>query len=183
MVQLTGEDIALLGPRLSGKTTLYDFLTRVRPSDGVPEPTVGPKRTAAFRSKVLGLTVHKGFDLPGADFAYPDWERQFKKSSKIFYLFDAHKLRTDPVYADRVRLDGKKIKEWGIGDRRVMMLGTHSDTDPEHLAYGTASYTDLIMDHEVVVGFQTRAGVSASAVGSFRGGGDAIVALLERVLK
>jgi hypothetical protein len=182
MIQLKGDDIALLGRRLSGKTTLYEFLAHGVSTPDAPEGTVGPTPTAQFRNKDLGLTVHRGLDLPGADHFYPDWERQFRKSSKAFYLFDAHELRTNLEYADWVRLDGKKIKEWGTAGKRVMLLGTHADTDPENLALGHTGYSDCILDHDVIVGFQTRAQVRASAVGSLTAGDDAIAALLKLVL-
>lgn len=163
-----GESIALLGPRSSGKTTLHRYILETGESD-TPEATLAAVGTTWNRNKELALNIRKGVDLPGGSANYVDWEEQFKKSEKVFYLFDAHRARTENAYASFIKQDGKKLREWSTalgGGRRVTMLGTHSDEDPMAEELGAASYRDHIIDLDVVAAFHTRAGVQSFATGS-----------------
>lgn len=164
VIAFGGEQLALLGPRLSGKTTLHSYLLQT--GNVFPEQTLAPERTRSNRNTELGLRIRSGLDVPGGEASYADWRGQFQKSSKVFYLFDAHKVRTDEEYADRVKRDGREIRGWGPDGKRVMMLGTHADTDPLAKELSAAKYLDQILDLEVVAAFCTRAKVDGFAVGS-----------------
>ncbi len=49
-----GEGIALLGPRLSGKTTLHRYILETGDTSNI-EPTLGREKTQWNRNKALGL--------------------------------------------------------------------------------------------------------------------------------
>jgi len=178
---LAGESIAVIGPRSSGKTTLYGYLLETNKT-GETEPTLSRERTTWNRQHELGLNIRKGIDVPGGAANYPDWEEQFRKSSKIFYLFDAYALRTQTTYQETVRREGMKLNEWGSDRKHVMMLGTHADEDPQASELGAAAYQDLIAELDVVVAFGTRAKVQGIAVGSMLSSDDA-AALVRRALR
>ncbi len=160
-----GKHVAVLGPRTSGKTVLQSLLLTGEVHHD-PEATIGPTPTRSKRNKALDLDIRKGVDLPGAQRAYPDWERQFKRSSTVFFLFDAHLLRTDVDYARRVEEDGWMMKRWGVSDKDVLIMGTHADTDPLRAQVGAAPYSDLILDHDSVLLLQGRCRARATEVGS-----------------
>ncbi|MGY1653319.1 hypothetical protein [Geodermatophilus sp. SYSU D01119] len=181
VVTFAGDRIAVLGPRASGKTTLYNFLTG-RTGDSPPEQTVAPEHREAFRNGTLGLSVRTGRDVPGGEHAHDSWREVFTAANKVFYLFDAHQLRVDTEYADRVRRDGRSFRDWGTEGRRVMMIGTHADTDPACRKRGLVTYSDLILDHDIVAAFRTRADVKAATVGSLAGSPDDVAAVLRQVL-
>ncbi|NUP41403.1 MAG: hypothetical protein HOY76_31355 [Streptomyces sp.] len=175
-----GEHIALLGPRSSGKTTLHRYILDTGETDAI-NPTLGPEKTTWNRQRELGLNIRKGADLPGGEANYADWHEQFAKSSRIFYLFDAHAARTVDAYEGVIRREGRNLRDWGTAGKHVMMLGTHSDEDPLAGRLGKAAYQDHIADIEAVAAFQTRAGVRGLAVGSLRTRDDA-VALVKQAL-
>jgi hypothetical protein len=164
VVTCRGENLAILGPRLSGKSTLHAYLGHA--ANGAPEQTLAPEQTTWIRNTEVGLRIRSGLDVPGGEADYADWSGQFKKSSKVFYLFDAYKLRTDEEYRDRVNRDGREIRGWGPDGKRVMMLGTHADTDPLAKELSAAKYLDQFAGLEVVANFRMRAKVQRFAVGS-----------------
>jgi hypothetical protein len=180
VVAFKGEHVALLGPRLSGKTTLHGYILNSALSSP-PEQNLAAEQTDWVRNTEFGLNIRKGLDVPGGEASYPDWRTQFERSSKIFYLFDAHRIRTEGDYTDRVRRDGKEIRAWGTKGKRVMMIGTHADVDPLVKELEPAKYHDQIADLDVVVAFRTRAKVRGFAVGSLTCSPDA-VAMVKRAL-
>ena len=182
IILLRGKNVAVLGPRVAGKSTLYSLLTTGEASADA-EQTIGPTRVRGARNKNLGLTISKGVDLPGHDRAYPDWEKQFVKASLVFYVFDAHKARTQPDYASRIEQDGRKMKEWGLSaKRKIVLLGTHADKDPLFEALTPAEYSDLILDLDVIAALHGRVRVAACEVGSIRATREG-TALLGRLLQ
>ena len=176
----TGKDVAILGPRGCGKTVLMSLLTTGDVAHD-PEPTLGPTRTQGKRNRTIGLNIRKGVDFPGHERAYPDWERQFKRSSIVFYLFDGHVLRTEPEYAARVQQDARKLKEWGASTRKVLLLGTHADVDPLLAELGPSKYSDLILDQDAAVLLLGRTRARAAEVGSLKTTQDALP-MIKRLL-
>jgi GTPase SAR1 family protein len=163
-----GESVALLGQRGTGKTTLYNYLTD-RKMDGPPEPTLAPEPRGWNKNDKVGLNLKGGYDVPGGEANYRDWQDVFASASKVFYLFDAHKLRLSlDGHQQRISDDGKALRDWAKGAhaKRIMLLGTHADTDPRCREVPIHQYQDEIMDLEVTQAFVGRTGASGHAVGT-----------------
>jgi len=180
VVMFKGKEVAILGPRSSGKTTLYHLLAHGQPPSK-SEATVTAEKTDVFRNRELGLNIRRGVDLPGADRAYPQWRSQFSKSDIVLYLFDSQLLRTDPEYGRRVRQDGKEMERWGCSGKRIFLIGTHADLDPRCTELGADKYAVEILDEDVLFSLSHRVKASGSVVGSLTSSRSA-VALLRPVL-
>lgn len=180
VVMFRGKEVAILGPRSSGKTTLYHLLAHGEPPSK-SEATVTAEKTEVFRNKELGLNIRRGFDLPGADRAYPQWRSQFNKSDIVLYLFDSHQMRTDPEYARRVKQDGKEMENWGCDGKRIYLIGTHADLDPRCVELGVDKYAAEILDEDVLYSLSHRVRARGSVVGSLTSSKSAM-ALLRPVL-
>lgn len=157
VVFFTGKDVAILGPRSAGKTTLYDFLQyRTVVSKTPRTATIAPTRRGIVRHTGFSLSFHKGADVPGKETNYSDWRQLLEKADVVFYVFDAHKARTDHSYAARISQDGKVLKSWGVTDKAVYLIGTHRDKDPLSLKCSAAEYADTIRELDVIEALKSR---------------------------
>lgn len=166
VVLFTGKHVAILGPRLAGKTTLYDFLERGTvqiPGERKQNVGVEPRRRA--RRKDLGLSIKKGADVPGADTYYPDWQKLFCRAHIVFYLFDAYAARTDDEYRARMTSDARKLREWGVEGKSIYVVGTHADADPLATQCSDADYADQIVDLDVIEAFRSRVQATSVVIG------------------
>jgi hypothetical protein len=177
----SGKDVAVLGPRAAGKTTLFDFLVESDRASGPYTPTLTPKNTDWYRNTKIGVTIEKGVDVPGKESAYPFWQQAFGSADFVFYLFDAHRLRTVKGYRVVVLREARLFKTWGTEGKRVMMIGTHADVDPHREEIGDAAYHDLITDITEVAAFRTFANVKGIDIGSMTTG-DSIQQMVLNVL-
>lgn len=166
VVYFAGKDVAILGPRAAGKTTLYDFLEygTVESRDGRTQ-TVSATQRGIVRHRNLPFTLHKGADVPGSDVHYPVWRTYFDKADIVLYVFNAHLARTDAEYAVRMAQDGRKFKEWGAENKRVFLVGTHRDADPLSKRCTPATYSDKILELDVIEAFRSRVNAETIAVG------------------
>ncbi|MFW5473171.1 hypothetical protein ACOCJ5_07675 [Knoellia sp. CPCC 206450] len=167
VVLFTGKHVAILGPRMAGKTTLYDFLetgTVDRATQRKQNVGVEPRKRA--RRKDLGLSIRKGADVPGKDTYYPDWQKLFVRAHIVFYLFDAHMARTDDEYRGRLTRDSRKLREWGVDGKSIYVIGTHKDTDPLASQRPDADYADHILDLDVIEAFRSRVRAASVVVGA-----------------
>lgn len=163
VVHAAGSQIAIIGPRGSGKTTLYDFLASgtVAAPRGGRAHTTGVERRDRINNHDLKLRIKTGVDLPGGEGNYVDWHEQYERAKTVLYLFDAHLVRTDPQYAARVRRDRLKVAEWGTDGRRITLVGTHVDKDPVRKRMTVAEYHDSIADeNDTIVAFLAKTGAS-----------------------
>ena len=166
MAALTGKNVAILGPRAAGKTALYDYLEHSSLDTGRERTqTIGQKPRKHVRRKDLGLTLRKGADISGSDVYYPQWQALWYKADVVFYVFNAHQARTDPEYVSRISQDGKKLKEWGVGSRKIYILATHRDMDPLSSSMTAAHYADAILELDVVEALSSRLQARSVSVG------------------
>lgn len=164
VVFLTGKHVAILGPRAAGKTTLYDYLQhRSVGKTGTRAQTVAPTKRGVIRRKDLKLSLKKGADVPGSDVHYPEWQELVDKADVVFYVFDAHLVRTDADYAARISQDGRELRKWGIEGKVVYLIGTHSDEDQLASECTKAKYADAILELDVIEALRSR--VRAKSVG------------------
>ena len=165
IVLIGGEHICILGPRASGKTTLYDYL-ELGTVYGAREQTVAPTPRDVARNRDYKLNIRRGFDTPGSDVHYAEWKRILDPAKIVFYLFDAGLARTSPEYGQRISDDSKRLKEWGVDGKSVYLLGTHADQDEKLAATSFAEYRDGILDLDVLHALRARVAPKGVGVGS-----------------
>lgn len=150
VIALRGKTVAILGPRASGKTTLYNFLEHGTVDLGRPgRATTGPEKHRAFRNRELGLSIRKGVDVPGG--MREPWEEPYKRADMAFYMFDVNRLQAEEAYAKEVQDDGRLLADWGTRKKQITVIGTHTDRDERSRQYKSFSaYTDYLSDLDPV---------------------------------
>lgn len=153
------ETVAILGPRASGKTSIYNYLVGELSAANIYTQTKGPDKRAGKHNQDLRLYIRKGMDLPGSQNFYPDWKREFDRANRVLYVFDVTKIPADAAYVDRVKEDAKRIRQWDPKPgRQLTIVGTHLDLDDRE--------PDDILDLDAVVALKTRTAASRAVVGS-----------------
>lgn len=155
-VLLKGKRAAILGPTASGKTSLYNFLEFGSLDGRGAEQTVTPTHRGYVDNPQYGILWKNGTDVPGLADMRGSWEPVFKRADIVFYVFDAHQMRTDAPYRERVSSDGLAMYEWGAKRKRAIVLGTHRDVDPLAREISDAQYRKVIADLDAVEALRSR---------------------------
>ncbi|MGY1719063.1 GTPase domain-containing protein [Blastococcus sp. SYSU DS0552] len=144
----------IMGPRLSGKTTLSEFLAHgVVPKEYV---ATGGTRSVEPTSDIglgqLKLKIEKLWDPGGEPEAIRAWHDKAKVADVLVYLV-SYADAADEEYVARVRRDTRQLRDWRRQDElkegcRTVLVATHMDkhelfrgemgperaADPEHVA-------------------------------------------------
>ncbi|KPF86309.1 hypothetical protein IP70_08370 [alpha proteobacterium AAP38] len=154
-----GKNLAVLGPRDSGKTTLVKFLLNGEISEeyvatAKPEKFSGRK----LKLKDLELVINDTIDVPGDIRSHDDWARLYMYADIALYLVDASRIDTgDEKYEATVRGEMRHIGEW-FNERkdkppRFFLVATHCDLIPEYVVLPgarKAEFTDALWGKSVM---------------------------------
>ena len=137
-IALKGKKLAVLGEKMTGKTSLIKFLTtgsilrEYDPTDYAREVTSGHR----FQLGELDLAIKNLKDVPGGRDKYRSWQSVFNDADIVLYLLRVDKLMAgDKSTEGRVRDDMGQIKRWRQNNSKrfpLFIIGTHCDlTDPD----------------------------------------------------
>lgn len=140
--KLTGKEVAIIGARRSGKTTLASYLS----SGLIPEnyeQTLGknilPGRTLVLSD--LKLKIYEINDVGGDKDYYKDWKEVVTKCEIVYYLANADEIMAKMETRKRVLADVKHLSGWLLENpgKKVFFIGTHCDL--------ISAYTKLTPDN------------------------------------
>lgn len=157
-------EVAIIGARAVGKTTLYDALL-----PGLNKAAYGPTNYAEERPEIdvlhddFELRLKASLDVPGHDSQVFLWKNLVRHARLIIYVVRAHDVMSDDEYAlERLRADAdcianfRKRKWWQLHRKSplILVIGTHADklpVDTGRDARETAR--DAFAGHEAIEGF------------------------------
>ena len=149
-------DIAVLGLRGSGKTTLIrhmkDGIIRDSPD---AEATLVPENYDGFLIQITDdtkLSIRSGRDVPGSPDYYCDWEEEFKSATHVLYLMNAHRASSETRYRKSVLRDIKKLRAWCRDEDRdshgfvpeIWIVGTHCDLIERYSSENEGEFEDRV---------------------------------------
>jgi hypothetical protein len=136
-----GKEIAILGPRRSGKSTLATILRSGTVTHEYIETLMTEKLSGDLRMESLSLKVTTQ-DPGGAKSEYGEWREIHKSARLVCYVIDAHRmLKRDDRYRDLAINGAEHVSIWGEAKPTVLVLA-HIDE-----ATGDASHPDVIFGH------------------------------------
>ncbi|MGY1702699.1 GTPase domain-containing protein [Geodermatophilus sp. SYSU D00766] len=125
----------IMGPRLSGKTTLSEFLAHgVVPKEYVATGgtrRVEPTTRVHFGDLKLKIAIDKLWDPGGEADAIRAWHDKAKVADVLVYLIN-YAEAADEAYVTRVRRDTRQLRDWRRQDElkegcRTVLVVTHMD--------------------------------------------------------
>ena len=150
---LKGKNLAVLGPRGAGKTTLIKFLLKGELSKeyivtSKPEQFSGKKLALGE----LELVINDITDVPGDIGSHDEWERLCHAADVVCYLIDVSRVHIDDKdYEKTIKGDMRHIGEWLNEPKssrpKVFLVATHCDLIPEYVALsdaGETGFTDAL---------------------------------------
>jgi hypothetical protein len=176
MKTLSGKNVAVLGGRSVGKTTLLYLLQHRKLPETSDEPAEGDA-VGEFEI-VMGrgharFTLHKDItEHPGAG-GYKIWRDAFSKADHVWYLFRADLIaQGDPLEVSKVKGHLDLFAAWlgnrSSGSPRVMLIGTWADQDSRYKEDATSFKESLARSSPLQVGM-VKLEHSALIVGSLEG--------------
>lgn len=139
-----GRKLVLVGPRQSGKTTLFDFMTsNARLDASKYSPTQSPNRTrldedalkkARWSELGFDVTDIDVTDMPGDREKWGSWYERSQKADLLCFVANAHEMRRDAEHADEARRAGQQVASWRSADTRkpqVILVISHTDLEAE----------------------------------------------------
>lgn len=130
-----GARIALLGPRMSGKSTLRNALEGGDISGEYLQTHMTEKVKGSIRMKDLNLNVSVT-DPSGSWEQAAEHLRTAKEADVIVYIYDLQRVKHDGTYREHAERGARHIMNWrDSGDLsekvRIVLVGTHLDEDPD----------------------------------------------------
>lgn len=164
--QIKGARLVIVGPRKSGKTTLYRFMssqTQIRPQDY--KPTQGfPSRKVDLSFLQENVWSDLGWDVqtlhaevrdsPGGTAGRPHWHDAAKDATLLVFIADA-RLMLEPseqgeAHRKQTISDANQVGSWdsvATGRLPVLVVLSHLDQVPEQ---GTLVIQDLVLGNDDV---------------------------------
>lgn len=123
-------NLAVLGLKGSGKTTLQNYLRNDNKRGSTPLSMVNAPEVIIVRGKKI-IIIKEGFDVSGNDESIRhQYEELVKENDHIIFTVDSSKLQNNDEYAKENRgLLNKinKILEQTKDNKKVLLLGSHKD--------------------------------------------------------
>ena len=115
LIFLHGKQLAVLGDKGTGKTTLLNYLIKNVLGEGYRQTrSAQPTEEQRFRlDDDRWISLKKSIDVGGDTAFYRQWESLFKESDLVFYLVRADLLiKNDKETEDRIEQDIRLIQGW-----------------------------------------------------------------------
>lgn len=131
---LQGKQIAVLGARGVGKTTLLKYIEK--DMIGKHGQTIAKQEIESKHLKLgnIDIRLKKTEDVPGDTVAYGVWKKLFDESDLIFYVVRTDMLlKNDIATEKRSEDDLKQIQGWikeSKSKKKLFIIGNHWDSDP-----------------------------------------------------
>lgn len=155
---LQGREIAVLGPRKAGKTTLIKFLKTGKVDRSYRETTAESfgvtNESFSYKGDLdsgsIPVVLKEGMDVAGAKGFYPRWKKLAQSADLILYLFQADRvLEGDEEHRRRIREDAGQLKNWLAGhpgSPDVYLVATHCDKHEDFKLVERESANEYVLD-------------------------------------
>lgn len=135
MYEIEGKQIAVLGARAVGKTTLLKYMEKgiliERYKQTLDKQEIERKHIQLGN---LDIKLKKTDDVSGSKDAYGVWKKLFEESDLILYIVRTDMLlKHDSKTEKRVEDDLRQIQDWikeCKSKKQFFIVGNHWDTDP-----------------------------------------------------
>jgi len=166
---LQGKQIAVLGARGVGKTTLLKYIEKgmiAKHGQTIAKQEIESKH---LKLGDIDIRLKKTEDVPGDTVAYGVWKKLFDESDLIFYVVRTDMLlKNDLATEKRSEDDLKQIQGWikeSKSKKQFFIIGNHWDSDPtfKNLTDETeGNYSDRFRSLPIVKQMTQLAGGNAS---------------------
>lgn len=170
------KNIAVLGQRATGKTTLLKFLINGEITVAYEQTLMKKKITKQKKlqskkihlsdlelksSKASSCINPDSYDVGGSEDQHAIWKEVSTDADVLIYLFDVNKWLSNSQLESQIESDIKVIERI-IRDKpsqKIMLIGTHLDQDEEYnAAKDKIAYKDEIKGETFIVGMRTLLG-------------------------
>ncbi|MBD2483823.1 GTPase domain-containing protein [Planktothrix sp. FACHB-1365] len=140
MLALQGKKIAILGATGTGKTTMYEFLTKKSLPEKHKQTLLATTiKGGIFKFDERNIVLKKATDVSGGEASLAEWQKLFNEADFVFYLIRTDELLNESeLTVKRVNKDLEQMATWNtnrsknkliLQKKLIFLVGNHWTTD------------------------------------------------------